>query len=49
MLIENGAPKSIVNSRWFEGYLKDAKVDTEDVKRKDCTKRFKMGKNSAFK
>ena len=44
MLIDSGVPKSIVSSRWFEGYLKDAKVDEKDVKRKDCTKRFRMGK-----
>ena len=44
MLIDNGAPKSIVSSRWFEGYLKDTKVDERDVKRKNCTRRFRMGK-----
>ena len=32
MLIDSGAPKSKVSFRWFEGYLKDAKVDKEDVK-----------------
>ena len=37
MLIDSGAPKSIVSSRWFEGYLKDTKVEENDVKRKDCT------------
>ena len=44
MLIDNGAPKSIVSSRWFEGSLKDMKVDEESVKRKDCAKRFRMWK-----
>ena len=48
MLIDSGAPKSIVSSRWFEGYLKDAKVDEKDVKRKDCTKRFRIGKTVYF-
>ena len=37
MLIDSGAPKSIVSSRWFEGYLKDAKLDEKKVKRKGCT------------
>ena len=27
ILIDSGAPKSIVSSRLFEGYLKDAKVN----------------------
>ena len=44
MLIDSGAPRSIVSAGWFEEYLKDAKVDEKDVKRKDCTKRFRMGK-----
>ncbi len=35
MLIDSGAPKSIVSSRWYEGYLKDSKVDGENVKRKE--------------
>ena len=38
MLIDSGAPKSIVSSRWFEGYLRDAKVSEEDVKKKRCTR-----------
>ena len=48
MLIDSGAPKSIVSFIWFEGYLKDVNVDEKDVKRKDCTKRFRMGQNSIF-
>ena len=44
MLIDNGAPKSIVSFRWFDGYLQDAKVDEENVKRKRCARRFRMGK-----
>ena len=32
------------SSRWFEGYLKDMKEDQRDVNRKDCTRRFRMGK-----
>ena len=38
MLIDSGAPKSIVSSRWFEGYLKDAKVSGADVKKKSYVK-----------
>ena len=33
MLIDSGAPKSIVSSIWLEGYLKDTKVSDKDVKR----------------
>ena len=34
MLIDSGAPKSIVSNKWLEGYLKDAKVSDEDGKKK---------------
>ena len=44
MLIDSGVGKSIVSSRWFDGYMQDAKVDEESVKRKSCTRRFRMGK-----
>ena len=44
MLIDNAAPKSIVSSRWFDGYLQVVKVDEESVKRKSCARRFRMGK-----
>ena len=44
MLIDSGAPKSIMSSRWFEGYLRDAEVNGEDVKKKSCVQRFRMGK-----
>ena len=44
MLIDNGVTKSIVSFRWLEGYLQDAKVDEESVKRKSCARRFKIGK-----
>ena len=44
MLLENVAPKLIVSSRWLNGYLKDAKVSEEDVKKKACARKFRMGK-----
>ena len=31
MLIDCGAPKSIVSKQWIEGYLKDIKVDENEV------------------
>ena len=30
MLIDSGAPKSIVSKEWIAGYLKDVKVSEED-------------------
>ncbi len=34
MLIDSGAPKSVVSKEWIEGYLKDVKVSEEDIKKK---------------
>ena len=44
MLITNGAPNSMVSSRWLNGYLKDAKISEEDVKKNACARKFRMGK-----
>ena len=44
MLIDSGAPKSIVSKKWLEGYLQDANVSEEDIKRKSCARRFSLGK-----
>ena len=44
MLVNSGAPLSIVSSKWFEEYLKDAKVDEEDIERQSCVRRFRLGK-----
>ena len=44
MLIDSGASKSIMSSKLFESYLKDAKVSGEEVKKKKCGRRLRMGK-----
>ena len=43
MLVDCGAPKSVVSTGWIEGYLKDMKVDESDIERKSCCRRFRMG------
>ena len=44
MLIDSGAPKSIVSKKWFAEYLREAKVNEDEIKRKKCARRFRMGK-----
>ena len=44
MLIDSGAPKSIVSSRWLEGYLRDVKVSNEDIKKGSYARRFRLEK-----
>ena len=46
MLIDSGAPKSVVSKEWIEGYLKDVKVSEEDIQKKSCYRCFKMGETT---
>ena len=46
MLIDSGAPKSVVSREWIEGYLKDMEVSEDEIKRKSCYRRFKMGETT---
>ena len=32
MLIDNGAPKSIVSKKWFAEYIKEAKLNEDEIK-----------------
>ena len=43
MLIDSGAPKSVVSKEWIEGYLKDIKVSEDEIEKKSCYRRFRMG------
>ena len=44
MVIDSGAPVSLVSSAWLKQYMKDAKVDNEEVKRESSCRRFRLGK-----
>ena len=44
MIIDSGAPVSIVSAAWFDEYIKDAKVDNDEIKKKNCARRFRLGK-----
>ena len=46
MLIDSGAPKSIVSREWIDGYLKDMKVNESEIERKSCCRRFRMGETT---
>ena len=36
ILVDCGAPKSVVSTGWIEGYFKDMKVDKSEIERKSC-------------
>ena len=46
MLIDSGAPKSVVSREWIDGYIKDMKVDESEIERKSCCRRFRMGETT---
>ena len=46
ILIDSGAPKSVVSKEWIEGYLKDMKVDESEIEKKSCCRRFRMGETT---
>ncbi len=46
MLVDCGAPKSVVDREWIEGYLKDMKVDESEIKRRSFYRRFRMGETT---
>ena len=44
MIIDSGAPVSIVSADWLARYIKEAKVDETDIVKKGCARRFRLGK-----
>ena len=46
MLLDSGAPKSVVSKDWIERYLKDMKVDESEIEKKSCCRRFRMGETT---
>ena len=44
MVINRGAPVSLVNSAWFKQYVKEAKIDDEEIKKSSSYRRFRLGK-----
>ena len=46
MLIDSGAPKSVVSKEWIEGYLKDMKVSEDEIEKKSCCRHFRMGETT---
>ena len=46
ILVDCGAPKSVVSREWIEGYLKDMKLHETEIKRRSYYKRFRMGETT---
>ena len=43
MIVDSGAPMSIVIAGWLEKYLKEMEVDARYIEEKSCNRRFRFG------
>merc|ERR1712237_300771 len=44
MIIDSGAPVSLMSSAWFANYTAEAKVDNEEIVKSSSKRRFRLGK-----
>merc|ERR1712074_396073 len=44
MIIDSGAPVSLISSAWFANYISEAKVDNEEISKSSSNRRFRLGK-----
>merc|ERR1712105_60980 len=44
MIVDSGAPVSLMSSAWLNNYLKEAKIDQSEVERSSSNRRFRLGK-----
>merc|ERR1712030_82969 len=44
MIIDSGAPVSLMSSAWFANYIAEAKVDNEEITKSSSNRRFRLGK-----
>ena len=44
MLIGEHTTKSVVSSKWMDGYVEDMKLDVNDISVVSCNIRFRIGK-----
>merc|ERR1712030_59767 len=44
MIVDSGAPVSLMSSAWLKNYLKEAKVDPSEIERSSSNQRFRLGK-----
>merc|ERR1711905_36468 len=44
MIIDSGAPVSLVSNAWLKNYMEEAKVGDESIKQESNSRRFRLGK-----
>ena len=48
MLIDSGAPLSIVSSNWLKNYIEEVKVDENIINYRNCIRRLRLVKNTKY-
>ena len=43
ILLDSGAPKSVVGQEWFQEYIQENKLKESDIKKQNVTETFKFG------
>ena len=44
MIIDSGAPVSLLSSTWLRSYMQEAKVGKESIRQTSSNRRFRLGK-----
>merc|ERR1711905_20449 len=44
MIVDSGAPVSLMSSAWLKNYMKEAKIYQSEVERTSSNQRFRLGK-----
>ena len=44
MIIDSGAPVSLISSTWLKNYIKEAKVEDESIVKASSNRRFRLRK-----
>jgi hypothetical protein len=48
MIIDTGCPKSLVGKKWLDEYMKEMKINKDDIKREECKETFKFGPSKIY-
>merc|ERR1711905_38909 len=44
MIIDSGAPVSLISNAWLKNYMEEAKVGDESIRKASSNRRFRLGK-----
>ena len=48
MTLDTGCPPNLVSETWLENYLKENKMQREELKRMQCNQKFRFGPSNIY-